>query len=156
MKKLFLLMVLVFSCVSSNAQNEILIERLQQGGLNIFIRHAITPGKDPVKFNPPTERPNDCSSASRQRNDEGRAQSRRIGQRIKELNIPIGEVYSSGFCRCEETAKLVVPEKFIFTPALNALRRAWPICRQKTLAIDGQCDPYRWPVAGAKKGRCPF
>ena len=23
----------------------------------------------------------------------------------------------------------VVPEKFIFTPALNALRRAWPICR---------------------------
>jgi hypothetical protein len=76
MKKLFLLMVFVFSCVSSNAQNEILIERLQQGGLNIFIRHAITPGKDPVKFNPPTERPNDCSSGSRQLNDEGRAQSR--------------------------------------------------------------------------------
>ena len=106
MKKLFLLMVFVFSCVSSNAQNEILIERLQQGGLNIFIRHAITPGKDPIKFNPPTERPNDCSSGSRQLNDEGRAQSRLIGQRIKELNIPIGEVYSSSFCRCEETAKL--------------------------------------------------
>jgi len=106
MKKSFLLIALVFSCVSSNAQNEILIERLQQGGLNIFIRHAITPGKDPVKFNPPTERPNDCSSGSRQLNDEGRAQSRRIGQRIKELNIPIGEVYSSSFCRCEETAKL--------------------------------------------------
>jgi type I restriction enzyme S subunit len=51
---------------------------------------------------------------------------------------------------------IVVPEKFIFTPALNALRRAWPICRQKSLAIDAQCDPYRWPVAGAKKGRCPF
>jgi broad specificity phosphatase PhoE len=71
------------------------------------VRHAITPGKDdPVKFNPPTERPNDCSSGSRQLNDEGRAQSRLIGQRIKELNIPIGEVYSSSFCRCEETTKL--------------------------------------------------
>lgn len=90
----------------SQAQDELLIEKLQQGGLNIFFRHAITPGKDPVKFNPPSERPHDCSSGSRQLNDEGREQSRRIGLRIKELNIPIGEVYSSSFCRCEETAKL--------------------------------------------------
>jgi hypothetical protein len=90
----------------SYAQDQLLIEKLQQGGLNIFIRHAITPGKDPAKINPPNERPFDCSSGSRQLNDEGRAQSSRIGQRIKELNIPIGEVYSSGFCRCEETAKL--------------------------------------------------
>lgn len=88
------------------AQDQVLIERLQQGGFNIFIRHAITPGKDPNKFNPPTERPNDCSPSSRQLSDEGREQSRRIGERIKELNIPIGEVYSSPFCRCEETAKL--------------------------------------------------
>lgn len=88
------------------AQNQVLIDRLKQGGLNIFIRHAITPGKDPNKFNPPTERPNDCSPSSRQLSDEGREQSRRIGERIKELNIPIGEVYSSPVCRCEETAKL--------------------------------------------------
>jgi hypothetical protein len=84
----------------------VLIDRLRQGGLNIFIRHAITPGSDSSKFNPPSERPNDCSSGSRQLNDEGREQSRRIGKRIKELDIPIGEVYSSSFCRCEETAKL--------------------------------------------------
>jgi hypothetical protein len=102
----FIGLILLFSSSLLHAQEQLLIERLQQGGLNIFIRHAITPGKDPVKFNPPTERPNDCSSGSRQLNDEGRAQSRLIGQRIKELNIPIGEVYSSSFCRCEETAKL--------------------------------------------------
>lgn len=105
MKKLLVLIVFLFSNPIL-AQNQVLIERLQQGGLNIFIRHAITPGKDPNKFNPPTERPNDCSPSSRQLNDEGREQSRRIGERIKELNIPIGEVYSSPFCRCEETAKL--------------------------------------------------
>jgi hypothetical protein len=88
------------------SQDQVLIDRLKQGGLNIFIRHAITPGSDLSKFNPPSERPKDCSSGSRQLNDEGREQSRRIGKRIKELNIPIGEVYSSSFCRCEETAKL--------------------------------------------------
>jgi hypothetical protein len=105
MKKLLVILFLLSANVAW-AQNQVLIDRLKQGGLNIFIRHAITPGKDPNKFNPPTERPNDCSPSSRQLTDEGREQSRRIGERIKELNIPIGEVYSSPFCRCEETAKL--------------------------------------------------
>jgi hypothetical protein len=109
--------ILLFSTSLSQAQDQRLIERLQQGGLNIFFRHAITPGKDPVKFNPPTERPHDCSSGSRQLNDEGRAQSQRIGQRIQELNIPIGEVYASSFCRCEETAKLAF-DRFTSTELL--------------------------------------
>ena len=132
----FLGWLLLFSTSFSQAQEPLLIERLQQGGLNIFFRHAITPGKDPVKFNPPTERPHDCSSGSRQLNDEGREQSRRIGQRIKELNIPIGEVYSSSFCRCEETAKLafdrltttdwLVVRPGVFKPDLDRALRSIP------------------------------
>ncbi|MBZ1349108.1 histidine phosphatase family protein [Alcaligenaceae bacterium LF4-65] len=105
MKKLLVILLLLSANVGW-AQDQVLIDRLRQGGLNIFIRHAITPGSDSSKFNPPSERPNDCSSGSRQLNEEGREQSRRIGKRIKELDIPIGEVYSSSFCRCEETAKL--------------------------------------------------
>ena len=105
MKKLLVILFLLFTNVAW-AQDQVLIDRLKQGGLNIFFRHAITPGNDLSKFNPPSERPKDCSSGSRQLNDEGREQSRRIGKRIKELDIPIGEVYSSSFCRCEETAKL--------------------------------------------------
>jgi hypothetical protein len=104
-KKLLVILLLLSANVGW-AQDQVLIDRLRQGGLNIFIRHAIPPGSDSSKFNPPSERPNDCSSGSRQLNDEGREQSRRIGKRIKELDIPIGEVYSSSFCRCEETAKL--------------------------------------------------
>jgi len=104
-KLILALSVFLLSTVTS-AQDSALIERLQQGGLNIFIRHGITPGTDYNKYNPPGERPNDCTSGSRQLNDEGRAQSKVIGAKIKELNIPIGEVYSSKFCRCEETANL--------------------------------------------------
>lgn len=99
-----LLLLLVSFTVS--AQYDPLINRLKLGGLNIFIRHAITPGTDPNKFNPPTERTNDCSAGSRQLNDIGREQSRTIGFKIEQLEIPIGEVYSSKFCRCEETARL--------------------------------------------------
>lgn len=112
-------LILLFSVSFLHAQDKLLIEKLQQGGFNIFIRHAITPGKDPFKFNPPNERAFDCSAGSRQLNDEGREQSRQIGQKIKELNIPIGEVYSSGFCRCEETAKLAF-DRFTSTDWLVA------------------------------------
>lgn len=105
MKKILVMIFLLFTNPVW-AQDQVLIDRLKQGGLNIFIRHAITPGDDQSKINPPGERPNDCSPSSRQLNDQGREQSRRIGERIKELGIPIGEVYSSAFCRCEETAKL--------------------------------------------------
>lgn len=128
--------MLLLSASLVHAQDQVLIEKLQQGGLNIFIRHASTPGRDPVKFNPPTERPNDCSTGSRQRHDDGRAQSRRIGQRIKELNIPIGEIFSSSFCRCEETAKLAF-DRFnstdmwsvrsgVFKPELDRALRSIP------------------------------
>ena len=104
-KNILALTLLLLSTITS-AQDVTLIERLQKGGLNIFIRHGITPGSNHNKYNPPSERPNDCTASSRQLSDEGREQSKQIGQRIKELNIPIGEVYSSKVCRCEETAKL--------------------------------------------------
>ena len=104
-KNILALTLLLLSSITS-AQEVALIERLQQGGLNIFIRHGITPGGQGHKYNPPSERPHDCSPGSRQLTDEGREQSKIIGNKIRELKIPIGEVYSSGFCRCEETAKL--------------------------------------------------
>jgi hypothetical protein len=148
----FLGLILLLSTSFSQAQEQLLIEKLQQGGLNIFIRHAITPGKDPVKFNPPTERPHDCSSGSRQLNDEGRAQSRRIGQRIKELNIPIGEVYASSFCRCEETAKLafdrftstevLVVRPGVFKPDLDRALRSIPIKGFFNKAPSGKNNVY--------------
>jgi hypothetical protein len=46
----------------------------------------------------------------------------------------------------------VTPDKFIFTPAPNALHLIWTIYQKKLLAIDGQCGPNRWPVTDAKKG----
>ena len=105
MKNLIVFLFLLYSNLVWS-QDQILIDRLKQGGLNIFIRHAITPGGQGHKYNPPGERPNDCSSTSLQLIDEGREQSKVIGIKIKELAIPIGEIYSSPFCRCEETAKL--------------------------------------------------
>ncbi len=42
----------------------------------------------------------------RQLSDSGRAEARRIGQAIRNLGIPVGQVLASPYCRTMETARL--------------------------------------------------
>ena len=98
------LMIFISSNCFAYSEDE-LIQSLRKGGLNIFFRHSTTDGEDPNKFNPPYERLGDCDS-QRQLNARGRNQAKAIGNKFRIHGIPVGDVYSSPFCRCEETARL--------------------------------------------------
>lgn len=77
-------------------------EQFARGDAVLLLRHALAPGNgDPVNF-----QVKDCST---QRNlaQEGRAQARQIGQRLRALGISEARVWSSQWCRCLETAKLL-------------------------------------------------
>ncbi len=134
MRTILAALTLGLLCAAANAQTE-LLERLQGGGHNLFFRHAITDGQDPYKVNPPHETLSNCAS-QRPLNEAGRAQAREIGRRITELGIPIGDVYASAFCRCEETARLafgrattvdwLVARRGQGMPRLNQALRAVP------------------------------
>ena len=81
--------------------NKNLINKLEEGGKLIFIRHAYAPGSgDPNNFNL-----NDCSS-QRNLSDDGRIQAKYIGKFFQENKIRIDRVISSEWCRCKETAKI--------------------------------------------------
>ena len=81
--------------------NKKLIEKLDEGGKIIFIRHAYAPGSgDPDNFNL-----NDCST-QRNLSEEGREQAKLIGKFFKENHIKVDKVLSSEWCRCKETAKI--------------------------------------------------
>ena len=75
---------------------------LQGGGQVLFIRHATTtPGVgDPDGF-----RIEDCKT-QRNLSEEGRAEARRLGEALRKHKAPIGEVLSSPWCRCHDTAQL--------------------------------------------------
>lgn len=79
-----------------------LVQRLQQGGYVVYMRHAMT---DTQQRDQPELVLEDCST---QRNlaEAGRQQARVIAQAFARLHIAVGQVYSSPFCRCLETAKL--------------------------------------------------
>jgi broad specificity phosphatase PhoE len=77
-------------------------EALNTTGTVIMIRHALAPGfGDPSNF-----RVDDCST-QRNLDDRGRRQSEAIGQEFRQLNYAAPIVYSSPWCRCLDTARLM-------------------------------------------------
>ncbi len=84
------------------ANEEDIWAQLRRGGLVLLMRHAAT---GPGLGDPPNFRLDDCAT-QRNLSDEGRADARRIGERLRAERVPIARVYTSPWCRCRETAKL--------------------------------------------------
>lgn len=79
-----------------------LIKELKSGGYVIFMRHAATEeGRDETEV--------DLENCETQRNlsEKGLKQAKTIGSAIKKLGIPVGDVHTSPYCRCVDTASAV-------------------------------------------------
>lgn len=99
MKKLLILLIFLSSYNFSYANSDI-VTALQEGGKLVFIRHALAPGGgDPKNFNL-----NDCST-QRNLDSKGVSQAKRIGEFFSDNSIEIDQVFSSEWCRTQDTAK---------------------------------------------------
>ena len=75
---------------------------LGSGGHVALMRHALAPGfGDPETF-----RVDDCST-QRNLSEEGRQQARDIGRRFRKNRVENVQIYSSQWCRCLDTARLL-------------------------------------------------
>ena len=91
------------------------LDRLEEGGYLVMLRHASAPGVgDPENF-----RLGDCAT-QRNLSDAGRAEARRLGERLREEGVSSAEIYSSQWCRCLETAALLDLGPVEPLPALNS------------------------------------
>jgi broad specificity phosphatase PhoE len=93
--------------LAADAVDERLLSRLLEApdGLVLLMRHASAPGGG----DPPGFRLDDCST-QRNLSDDGRAQARRIGERLRALRVrglPVAAVWHSQWCRARETAELL-------------------------------------------------
>ena len=66
------------------------------------MRHAAT---ESSAGDPPGYRLDDCSTQMNL-SEAGRADARRVGERLAAEHVPIARVYTSPWCRCRETARL--------------------------------------------------
>jgi phosphohistidine phosphatase SixA len=79
-----------------------LVKALQQGGYIIYFRHAQTEKDYADQI---SAKMGDCST-QRMLSETGWQQAKSIGQGFRNLKIPVGEVYSSEYCRAWQTADL--------------------------------------------------
>ena len=78
------------------------VDRLREPNVVLLMRHAYAPGVgDPAGYS--LQR---CET-QRNLNDEGRGQSIRIGQWLRAQGVEQAQVYSSIWCRCQQTAELL-------------------------------------------------
>ena len=122
-----------------------LLSALREGGLILYFRHTST------DFGQNDDQMSGYEDCARQRNltDRGRDEARQIGAAIKRLDIPVGEVLASPFCRTRETAQLIFGRATV-SAAVRGARQA----RDRTSVMRNCANYYRrrlhreatWPL----------
>lgn len=112
-------MVLLAVCLTPavGCADEALWKMLQSGGQVVLIRHALT---TPGVGDPEGMTLTDCAT-QRNLSEAGRGQARKLGELLRERRVPVGEVMSSPWCRCVETARLALDRDPMIEPALGNL-----------------------------------
>lgn len=125
------LAVLVILPGISAADDAELWNALRSGESVALLRHALAPGSgDPPEFTL-----GDCST-QRNLSDDGRAQAERIGERFRANGIRLAQVYSSQWCRCRETARLLGLGAVQELPALNSFYQRYERRERQTRELE--------------------
>src|SRR5580658_3968998 len=93
--------LLACSAYAQGLQGDALVGALRQGGYVIVMRHTSSPRDVPDKK---TANP-DNTTPARQLDEEGRTTATAMGKALRDLKIPIGEVFTSPTYRALETVK---------------------------------------------------
>lgn len=110
-----LLLLVVFILPAWAAAADDALTMLAEPGHVLLLRHANAPGVG----DPPGMRLDDCAT-QRNLDDRGRAQARRLGERLRAAGLTDVRVHTSQWCRCRETARLLAIGPVEDLPALNS------------------------------------
>lgn len=126
---LFILITIASTAIAASDE-ALLWEKLENGSHIAVMRHAIAPGNgDPADFSL-----RDCDT-QRNLSIRGRQQAQRIGARFRENGINNAQVYSSQWCRCLDTAKLLGIGQIEELSALNSFFRLQDQAELQTIAM---------------------
>ena len=106
-------LLLVFTAAGATADP--LVDEIKTGGHVLMVRHAQAPGGgDPADFII-----GDCAT-QRNLDDRGRTQARAMGRWLRGQGLESARVFSSQWCRCLETARLMDMGPVTELPPLNS------------------------------------
>ena len=125
-----------------------LVDTLRRGGYVIYFRHAATDWSQDDYVTAVGDWTSCDPSRVRQLSDQGRADARRIGAAIRRLQIPIGRVLSSEYCRCRQTAQLMDLGTVVPTRAIMNMRVAHMVGGREAVIERAQRELARKPKPG--------
>lgn len=134
-----LLCLLLWVCATTAQADEALWQLLRGGGQVLFVRHATT---TPGAGDPPGFRLADCAT-QRNLSDEGRAQARKLGEALRAQHVPVGQVLSSPWCRCHDTAELAFGRRAETWEPLSNLFGRTENAGQQVEALKRRIGAYR-------------
>ena len=117
MRYVLLMLAGFFCAISGGAQAgaAVALAELAKPGRVLMLRHANAPGTgDPSNFSL-----DDCAT-QRNLDQAGRAQALALGKRLAQAGVRQARIYSSQWCRCRETARLLNLGPVEPLPALNS------------------------------------
>lgn len=91
----------------AGAEESALLQSLQGGGHIIYFRHAATDWSQYDRVHGPGDWASCDPQQMRQLSAEGREMARQVGAAIRHLQIPVGDIFASEYCRSKETAELL-------------------------------------------------
>lgn len=149
---IILLTLSINSFAASNSEDllekQALVTELRKGGYNIYFRHEATDWSQSDNV----EKRDDWSSCDstkiRQLSAEGRDSATATGRAIKSLDIPIGMIKASPYCRTMQTARLMQLGKVEATPEVMNLRVAEYFGGRSTIISSAQALLAKKPAAG--------
>lgn len=101
-----------------------LVEMLRGGGYNLYVRHAATDWSQNDKIDEAGDWTSCDPGKVRQLSGEGRRDARALGAAFRALDIRLGRVFASPYCRTMETARLISGKDATATEDLMNLRSA--------------------------------
>ena len=112
---LFPLLFMLASLTGGSVAATLPLTELAKPGRVLILRHAEAPGVG----DPPGFRLDDCAT-QRNLDESGRRQAQALGTRLANAGVTTAQVYSSQWCRCLETARLLKLGPVNRLPALNS------------------------------------
>lgn len=108
--KLFLAVLLSLTAVAAAAApvgDQALLQALRGGGYSLYFRHVATDWSQSDRVDKAGDWRSCDATRMRQLSGAGREAARSIGAAMRALQIPVGEVLASPYCRTVETARLM-------------------------------------------------
>lgn len=120
------------------ASGPALWEAVRTGKAFAIMRHALAPGTG----DPETVVPGDCTT-QRNLSERGRQQARWIGEAFRRNGIPAARVFTSGWCRCVDTATLLAIGDVKTLPELNSFFVTMDRSEAQTAALSTWIAAYK-------------